>query len=383
MKIVADENIPFAREAYGTLGDVTLAHGRSLSTEQLAETDLLFVRSITKVKEELLSGTPVQFVGTATAGVDHIDQDYLASAGVGFSAASGCNANSVAEYMTAAWLTVAARKGLKLRGMKLGVVGVGAVGTRVEAKARALGMDLVLNDPPKERESGDHERYSPIDDVFDCDIVTCHTPLTKDGLDPTHHLVNQSFFDRLKDGAIFCNAGRGEVVDEAALHRAMDAGKLTAVILDVFENEPSVDPKLLDRIDISSPHIAGYSYDGKINGTTMILEAACQHLGVASTFDAQAAMRAPEFPELTVDAAGRNEEDVLREIVTTLYPIERDDATLRATIAMTPEERGVDFDRQRKQYPYRREFTNTKLTLQNASDTLRATVAGIGFDLQA
>ncbi|MCX7046834.1 MAG: 4-phosphoerythronate dehydrogenase, partial [Candidatus Sumerlaeota bacterium] len=378
MKIIADENIPFGREAYGTLGDVTLLHGRLLSAAQVKDADLLFVRSITKVNAALLDGSKVKFVGTATAGFDHVDVDYLARRGIAFSAAPGCNANSVAEYMAAAWLTVAMKKKFSLQGLKVGIIGVGAVGSRVEIKARALGMIPVLNDPPKGRETGD-PKYRPLDEVFDCDIITCHTPLTHDGPDPTHHLVNKEFFRRVKKGTFFCSAGRGEVVDEKALHAAMDAGRLSVVVLDVWENEPKIDPKLLARVDFGTPHIAGYSYDGKVNGTTMTYEAACRVLGISPRWDPRTVMAAPESPELAPDVSGKDDQTALHEIVTTIYPIERDNAALRKAAGMAPDDRGKYFDRLRKDYPYRREFHNTRLTLPPARESLRSAARGLGF----
>ena len=193
---LADENIPFAREAFGTLGDVRLAHGRRITRDLLRDVDLLVVRSITRVDEPLLAGTRVRFVGTATSGSDHVVVGDLARLGTTFYAALGCNANAVAEYMAAAWLTVARRRGCALAGRRVGVIGVGHVGSLVVEKARALGMVPVLNDPPKARETGS-DAYRPIDDLLDCDIITCHTPLTHDGPDPTYRLIGEPFFSRL------------------------------------------------------------------------------------------------------------------------------------------------------------------------------------------
>lgn len=380
MKIVADENIPFAREAFGELGDVTLVHGRRLSRDDLTDAGALFVRSITKVNDALVEGSRLRFVGTATAGVDHIDTQALARRGIGFAAAPGCNANSVAEYMAAAWLTLGARKGFRLEGLRVGIVGVGNVGSRVEAKARALGMEPVLNDPPKARETED-PRYVPIEDLARCDIVTMHTPLTKDGPDPTWHLAGDAFFARLRDGAIFCNAGRGGAHDTSVLKRVMAQGRLVGVVLDVWEDEPLIDPDLVAGVDLGSPHIAGYSYDGKINGTIMVYEAACRCLGLQPTWDAVAAMPPPEVPDLKIDVAGREDEEVLREAVLALYPIERDDADLRATMELPVASRGTAFDRLRKEYPRRREFHNTRLELRGAGESLRRKAAGLGFRL--
>jgi erythronate-4-phosphate dehydrogenase len=381
VRIVADENIPFAREAFGTLGHVTLARGRVLSAGQVAGADLLFVRSVTSVGAALLDGSPVRFVGSATAGTDHVDIEYLERRGIAFAAAPGSNANSVGEYMAAAWLAVATRKGVRLDGLTVGIIGAGHTGSAAEAKTRALGMRPVLNDPPLARKTGD-PKYRPLDEVLCCDIITCHTPLTRDGPDPTYHLAGEAFFARVKPGAWFCNAGRGEVADSAALRAAIDSGRLGAAILDVWEEEPRIDPDLLQKVDIGTPHIAGYSYDGKVNGTAMVYEAACEFLGVEPAWGAREALPAPAVEHLDVNAAGRPDEEVLHDIVSRVYSVERDDEALRRTVAMAPAERAGEFDRLRKDYPRRREFHTARVRLAGASDALRAKAAGLGFRVE-
>ncbi|HOQ59791.1 MAG TPA: 4-phosphoerythronate dehydrogenase [Vicinamibacterales bacterium] len=366
LTILADENVPFAREAFGTLGDVRLEHGRRILPAGLADVDLLVVRSITRVDAALLAATPVRFVGTATSGTDHVAEPDLERLGIAFYAARGCNAAAVAEYMAAAWLTLAARRGETLAGRRVGVVGVGHVGSLVVQKARALGMEPVLNDPPKARHSGS-AIYRPLDDLLDCDIVTCHTPLTFDGPDPTVRLIGEAFLARLKPGAWLCNAGRGGVVDEAALHRALDAGRLGAVVLDVWDHEPAIDSRLLRRVDIGTPHIAGYSLEGKLNGTGMVYDAACRFLGVEPAWRLADAMPprpaglpiggfAPESGAgfRSLDRAGIA---ALAARVAEAYPILRDDEALKATALMDDEGRGRAFDLLRKMYPVRREFS--------------------------
>ena len=399
LKIVADENIPFAREAFGTLGEVTLRPGRSLTAAQAAGAELLFVRSVTKVNAALLDGTRVRFVGSATAGTDHVDLDYVARRGLGFASAPGSNANSVGEYMAAAWLTIAARRGARLDGLRVGIIGAGNTGSRVEEKARALGMAPVLNDPPLARQTGD-PKYRPLGELFACDIVTCHTPLTHEGPDATYHLADDEFFERLKPGAWFCNAGRGQVVDTTALLNAIDSGRLGAVVLDVWEQEPRVSARLLEKVTVATPHVAGYSYDGKVRGTEMVYAAACRFLGVEPRWTMQAALppnsnlikvsatgRAPEaayatkrsFVQATRSVA--TDEGALHEIVSQLCPVERDDEALRQAITLTPDERGTLFDRLRKEYPQRREFPTARVRLEGASDALRAKVRALGFRL--
>jgi len=363
--ILADENIPYAREAFGTLGEVRLKHGRHISRADLADVDLLMVRSITRVDTALVEGTRVRFVGTATSGADHMAAADLDRLGIAWHAALGCNANAVAEYMTAAWLTLAQRRGETLAGRRVGVVGVGHVGSLVVEKALALGMEPVLNDPPKARETGSG-RYRPLDALLDCDIVTCHTPLTVDGPDPTYRLIGDAFFSRLTAGTWFCNAGRGEVVDEEALHRALDRERLGAVVLDVWDREPEIDGRLLARMDIATPHIAGYSLEGKLNGTDQVYRAACRFLDVEPIWSAAAA--APPRPEgLPLRGFARGDAELLHldregvsalaDAVAAVYPVLRDDEALRRTAGMDAAERGRAFDLLRKAYPTRREFS--------------------------
>ncbi|MEK6629609.1 MAG: 4-phosphoerythronate dehydrogenase, partial [Acidobacteriota bacterium] len=370
--------IPFAHEAFSTLGDVRLMHGRRITRADVTRADVLIVRSITRVDAALLEGTRVRFVGTATSGSDHVVVPDLERLGITFYAALGCNANAVAEYMTAAWLAVAERAGETLRGRRVGVVGVGHVGSLVVEKARALGMMPVLNDPPKARETG-NLAYRPLHELLHCDIVTCHTPLTLDGPDPTFRLIGESFFSRLKPGAWFCNAGRGEVVDEALLHHALDGGRLGAVLLDVWDHEPEVDGRLVERVNIATPHIAGYSLEGKLNGTDMVYQAACRFLGQRPTWDVAAAFPTAEVPHLDLDACGRADQQVLAEAVTRIYPILRDDDAFRQTAQMTASDRGRQFDRLRKAYPTRREFHRTTIALRGASPELRACLELLQF----
>ncbi len=377
MKIVADENIPYAREAFGLLGEVVTASGRAMDRNLVRDADLLFVRSITKVNRDLLDGTKVQFVGTATIGEDHVDRSYLAEQGIGFSSAPGCNANSVGEYLAEALLVLAETRGFNLPDRRLGIVGHGNVGKRVEQKARALGMECVLNDPPLARKTGD-DRYRPKDEIFDCQIITVHVPLTKDGPDATYHLLDAAFFERLKTGAIIINTSRGSVVDGDALRAALESGKVGASVLDVWEGEPNIDLDLLANLALATPHIAGYSFDGKVNGTRQVYEAACHHLGVTPKWDPAPDLPAPDCPEYTVNGSLPLQEAILKT-VSAVYDIRNDDRELRAIIHKAPEERGAYFDRLRKEYPRRREFHNTRVTVQPENSEMLDCLRGLGF----
>ncbi len=380
MKIVADQNIPFVKECFEHLGQVRLVAGRDVAASIVADADALLVRSVTKVNEALLAGSRVQFVGTATIGVDHIDQDYLATREIGFASAPGSNANSVAEWVVAALLTVAETYHWTLAGRFLGIVGVGNVGSRVALKCQALGLEVRLNDPPLARQTGD-AKYRPLEDLYDCDIVTFHTPLTLNGSDKTYHLAGKDFFKQLKPGAIFLNSSRGAVHDTAALHHAMDQQRLQAVILDVWENEPVIDTTLLKRVDLASPHIAGYSYDGKITGLLMIYQALCEHFQRPAKHTLQDFLPAPLVPEIDLRSGTGTPQDIIRRVVRQVYDIEADDARTRDILKTALEQQGAVFDGLRKNYPIRREFQNTVIRGASKHESLMQILKGIGFQV--
>ena len=377
MKIVADGNIPFVRECFSSIGEVEVVGGREITPEAVADADVLLVRSVTAVNEELLSNSRVRFVATATIGLDHVDTDYLGRRNIGFASAPGSNAKSAAEYVIAALLEVGQKYGLELEGKSIGIVGAGNVGGRVAKKCAALGMEVRLNDPPLQRQTGD-DRYLPIGNLFDCDFVTLHTPLTFEGEDKTHHLANDGFFKSLREGCVFVNASRGGVVDSGALERAIINGNLGAVVLDVWENEPNINIELLRMVDIGTPHIAGYSLDGKVAGMIMIYRAACEYFGVGAKHAIEDFLPEPEVGEIRVDAAG-SEQEVLTGAVRAVYDIRRDDVRLRRIRDCKADKAGEFFDNLRKEYPVRREFQNTQVILESPCELLSHKLAGIGF----
>jgi len=261
MKIVADANIPFVKECFSSIGEVRVVGGREITPEVVADADALLVRSITPVDEKLLAGSKVRFVATATIGFDHVDIDFLGRNNIGFASAPGSNANSAAEYVIAGLLDIGQRFALDLEARSIGIVGVGNVGGRVAKKCEAMGMAVYLNDPPLKRQTGD-AKYLPLEKLFDCDFITFHTPLTFEGPDKTYHLADEKFFKSLKQRCVFINASRGGVVDSSALKSDIRSGRLRAVMLDVWENEPDIDIELLKIVDLGTPHIAGHSLDG-------------------------------------------------------------------------------------------------------------------------
>lgn len=356
MRILADPNIPFVREAFGPHGQVVLVPGRQMTAETVRDADALLVRSVTPVNESLLAGSRVQFVGTATIGTDHVDERYLAARGIGFASAAGSNANSVAEYVVVALLELAHRYKFRLRDKTLGVVGVGNVGSRVVRYARALGMRVLENDPPRQAAEQLPDFVSLDRVLAEADIVTVHVPL----LETTRHMFCRDNLERF----ILINTARGAVVDNRALLKAIDANRVGGAVLDVWENEPNILAELLDVVDLGTPHIAGYSLDGKANGTRMIYEAFCRQFGLPATWRPSL----PAGPRIEASVgSGEDEEDLLRRLLRQVYDICADDAALRANVG--------GFDKLRAEYRVRREFHTVELV----GKRLPAVLGALGF----
>jgi erythronate-4-phosphate dehydrogenase len=381
MKIIADANIPFVKECFSSIGEVEVFPGRQITPDVISDAECLLVRSITKVDSDLLSGSRIRFVGTATIGFDHIDIEYLARNNVGFASAPGSNANSAAEYIIAGLLEIGQRYKIKLEGKSIGTVGVGNVGSKVAKKCAGLGMKVLLNDPPLKRQSGD-AKYLPLEELYGCDFITLHTPLTFKGVDKTFHLADEQFFKSLKAGCVFINTSRGGVVDTKALKASIRSGQLETTVLDVWENEPNIDTELLEMVDIGTPHIAGYSLDGKIAGMIMIYKAACKYIGLKAKFDVEDFLPKPAVPQLKINTKSGGEEDILRGAVEKIYRIREDDRELRKILDL-PAERGKFFDNLRKNYPVRREFQNTRIILaKESTENLAKKLEGIGFKIK-
>jgi erythronate-4-phosphate dehydrogenase len=381
MKIIADANIPFVKDCFSSIGEVEVFPGREIRQEMLGDAECLLVRSVTKVNSDLLSGSKVRFVGTATIGFDHIDIDYLARNNIGFASAPGSNANSAAEYVIAGLLEIGRKHKIKLEGKSIGIVGVGNVGSRVARKCEALGMKVLLNDPPLQRESGD-VKYLPLEELYGCDFMTFHTPLTFEGVDKTFHLAGGKFFKLLKAGCIFINASRGEVADGAALKASIQSGRLGGVVLDVWENEPNIDCELLHIVDISTPHIAGYSLDGKVAGMIMVYDAACKYFGLKPKYTISNFLPPPTVPQIRIEKASLNQQAILCETVQQVYCINRDDFNTREIAMVEPEKRAKFFDDLRKNYPVRREFQNTEIIVTEDKN-LSKKLEGIGFRVKS
>ena len=377
INILAGESIPYAKDAFGTLGTITFLPGRAITRANLKDTNVLLVRSITKINEALLQGSAVEFVGSASAGVDHLDEAYLKARKVPYASASGSNANSVAEYVIASLLILARREGMTLSGKTIGIVGVGNIGKLVKSKAEVLGMIPVLNDPPL-AEQGVIEHHS-LEEALGCDIVTLHTPLIGDGPHPTYHLLNEQTFKNLKPSAIFINAARGEVVNTKALLNAINQHRIGPTVIDVWEHEPDINWDLFEAVTLGTPHIAGHSLDGKAEGTYMIYTALCKYLGIDPTWKPEQSLPPPLVPSIEVDPQKGSEQEILGEIVGQVYDLEADYHQMKELLKLAPQERPIRFDQLRKHYPVRREFHRTSIKLSKNKSRLRQILAGLGL----
>ncbi|WP_075181342.1 4-phosphoerythronate dehydrogenase PdxB [Pantoea sp. 1.19] len=374
MKILVDENMPYAPELFGRTGEVTAVPGRPIPPAALQEADGLMVRSVTRVDAALLADTPVKFVGTATAGTDHIDQAWLAAQGIGFSAAPGCNAIAVVEYVFSALLALAERDGFALRDRTVGIVGVGNVGARLQARLAAWGVRTLLCDPPRAAR-GDEGEFLPLSTlVAQADVLTFHTPLHLSGPWQSLHLADDALLRALRPHAILINACRGEVVDNAALRRVLADRPDLRCVLDVWEPEPDLDVALLAQVDIGTAHIAGYTLEGKARGTTQVFEAWTAFLGDAQQVALETLLPPPTVPSVRLH--GALDQPTLKRLVHLVYDVRRDDALLRQVAGQSGE-----FDRLRKQYDERREWSSLRVQCDDPASA--ALLTALGFSAQA
>ncbi len=341
MKIVADKDIPFLEGVFEPYAEVVYKKGDEIVREDVVDADVLIVRTRTTCGPELLDGTSVKMVTTATIGTDHIDIEYCKNNGIVVANAAGCNAGGVMQYVFSAVYGIAARKGIKVDDANFGIVGVGNVGTKIEELARYLGFNVLRCDPPRAAAEGEDGFCSLEYLLENSQIVTMHVPLD----DTTRGMADETFFALMQPGSIFINAARGEVIDEKALIAA--SPKLGAVVIDTWCNEPNINLDLLEVADIATPHIAGYSYQGKENATIMAVRAVARQMGIR-----QLRFYRPNDPDedrgpILLDLKGKNHGEIAA-VFQYNYPIFTDDFRLR----MNPE----GFEKLRAQYQYRREI---------------------------
>lgn len=351
MNLLCASSVSLGREAFSPLGHLTLLPEGDITPETVQDMDAVITRSKTRLNPALVRNSRLRFAGTCTAGIDHADPEGLASLGVHFASAPGCNANAVSEYVVAALLEARLATGFTSAGKTLGIIGCGQVGSRVEAKAKALGMKVLRNDPPK-ADRGEPGPWTNLQDLLTAaDIVTLHVPLIEDGSWPTRNLLGETEIARMKPGTLLLNACRGEVTDNTALLQARTSGQLSWLVLDVWDPEPGLPHDLLAVADLASAHIAGHSIEGKVNGTRQIHDSLCQHFNLTHHWDPTPLLPAPEHS--VVELTGSTFEDRLTQAVKACYDIRHDDALLR----QAPDQ----FNALRRNYRDRREFNATTL----------------------
>jgi erythronate-4-phosphate dehydrogenase len=379
MILAVDQAIPYWEDAFSEFGEVRPFPGRDLRREDIRDVDILVVRTVTPVNASVLEGSSVRFVAAASAGIDHIDLNCLKRRGIRFGSAAGCNANAVSEYVLTALHVIALRRNWNLSAKSLAVIGVGNVGSRVADKARALGMEVLLCDPPLRDSTGDLQ-YRDLEDVLEADILSFHVPLVYEGPYPTWHMVDRKMLDRLSPRQFLINTARGAVFDNRELRSALREGKLEGVILDVWEEEPRIDYFLLELADIGTPHIAGLTLDGKIRATEIARGQLCSFLGVQSAWNTDALYPARRVIAPEQKTTGQN---AVLSILLQAFDILKDDRDLREIGSAAAKRAADSFDRMRNHYLLRPEFNHFAVDLGGQHGDLAVPFAALGFALRS
>ena len=386
MRIVVDANVPAAEACFGALGEVVRMPGREIDTAALRDADALVVRSITRVDRAMIeaamqAGSRLGFVGSCTIGTDHIDRQALFDHGIAFASAPGCNAEAVVDYVLGSLLTLAEREGWQLASRRVGIVGVGNVGGRLLTRLTAMGIDCLACDPPRVEGQGDEQEgtagFVDLDSLIDaCDVLCLHTPLVRHGPHATYHLLDAQRISVLAPGTVLLNAGRGDCVDGAALRQRLAGQADLTVVLDVWEREPAIDAALADLAAIATPHVAGYSLDGKLRGTHQVYHALCRHLGLPTRLTLENLLPPPPVARLTLNE-GLAEEEALRLCLRTVYDVRRDHDSLRRESRRQGMAQG--FDACRAGYPLRREAATLDVELDAQASQLEPLLRAAGL----
>ncbi|MGB0835728.1 MAG: 4-phosphoerythronate dehydrogenase [Psychrobium sp.] len=372
INVLADENMPYVTELFGDFSNITFKAGREIVADDLIDVDVLLVRSITKVNSELIANAnKLRFVGSATIGLDHIDGTCLDERGIIWTNAPGCNAIGVAQYVLSSLLILASRKGFELQDKRVAIVGAGNIGKQLAKILTALSIEHFFCDPPL-KDAGAAGDYREMDEVMKADIISLHVPMTKDGDYPTYHLFDEQRLGQLSDNTILLNSCRGDVIDNEALDKLLANGKELITVMDVWQNEPQINQSLLNKVDIASSHIAGYSFEGKARGTYMLYQRWCELNNKVPEKSLVSLLPKANLSDIKLQQALTI--DDIKQLVTLVYDVRDDDELVRA--------HGLSakgFDNLRKQYKVRREFS--AITVHAANETDAATLRGLGFNM--
>ena len=371
MKIIIDDKIPYIHGAFEGVAEVVYLPGSKTTPEVVKDADAIVTRTRTICDEKLLSGSSVKFIATATIGYDHIDTDYCDATGIKWTNAPGCNSKSVEQYIASTLMVLAERKKLQLKDLTIGVVGVGNVGRKVAGICELFGMKVLMNDPPRELAEGSSAFVSVKQVMDEADIITLHVPLNMKGKDATYHLGNDEFFSGLKRIPILINSCRGEVVDTLAVKAALKSNQISGFVCDCWENEPDIDLELLDMTEIATPHIAGYSKDGKATGTQMSVQAISQFFGLGLEKWQPSGVELPENPVFELDGSGLCEQEIIAKAILHTYDIRNDDQDFRKNTAQ--------FEQLRGDYQTRREFPAFTVVPKNVPEGTLKVLKKLGF----
>jgi erythronate-4-phosphate dehydrogenase len=375
LKIVCDNKIPFLKGVLEQYSEVNYLSPSEITRESVHDADALLIRTRTKCNARLLDDSNVKFIGTATIGYDHIDTKYCESKKIEWINAPGCNSYSVMQYIASVLVTLAGKKRLQLNKMTIGIIGAGNVGSKVARLSRLLGMNVLLNDPPKSR-TEDKTKFVDLDELISgSDIITFHVPLIREGIDKTFHMADELFFSNLKEPKILFNTSRGEVVKTSALKNAIRNGLIKSAVLDVWENEPEVDRELLNMADIATPHIAGYSADGKANGTAICVRALNSFfkLGMKSGWYPSELPKPVSRQKIILDCKLKSDDEIFSALILHTYNVLIDDTSLRNSIET--------FEKQRGNYHVRREFPYYSLEVKNCKSEILEKITQLGFNV--
>jgi erythronate-4-phosphate dehydrogenase len=368
MIIAIDKALPYWSEAFSDIGELLPFSSESMKPKEISNADILVVRTVTKVDESLLRGSSIRFVAAASAGIDHIDQEYLRAQDIGFCYAAGCNATAVSEYIVTALHVIAARRNWDLSKKSIAVIGVGHVGSLVAKKTQALGMNVLLSDPPLRDLTGD-EKYRDFEDVLGADILSFHVPLVS-GVYPTWHMIDKGAMNRISPEQYIINTSRGAVIDNYELKSALHESRIEGAVLDVWEGEPQIDFSLLDLVDIGTPHIAGIALDGKIRATEMVRAELCRFFNVQSTWNAESL-----YPKSKRIRRSESDGNSVLPALLQAFDILKADTSLRGIKS------AAEFSRLRDKFPLRPEFRHFKIELGERHGRFAHKYEGLGFEV--
>jgi erythronate-4-phosphate dehydrogenase len=374
MKIIIDDKIPYIRGAFEPFAEVVYLPGNKTTSEVVKDADAIVTRTRTRCNRELLEGSGVKFIATATIGFDHIDTEYCREAGIEWTNAPGCNAESVNQYIASALFSWSMQKRVDLKDKTIGIVGVGHVGVKIAQLCNTIDMKVLLNDPPRERIEGS-ENFVALNEIQDeADIITFHVPLNMTGEDATFHMADDKFIQNLKKKPLLINTCRGEVTETLAVKNALRNGAISGFIADCWENEPEIDLELLNLADYGTPHIAGYSKDGKANGTKMSVQAISRFFSLGIDNWEPENMELPESTVIEMDGNQRREYSILAEAVLSTYDIGNDNEALRENPHL--------FEKLRGDYPVRREFDSYTVATKNIDNETLDKLKKLGFKIK-